>query len=226
MAFAHRGASAHAPENTLDAFRLAVRLGAWGVETDVWRTADGEAVLDHAGVARVGRRRRPISELRRDQLPAHIPTLAELYDAIGTGLEVSIDLKDPAAVGAVVTTARNAGGDAEANLWLCHGEWATLLMLRAASASAKVVDSARLARVKEGPERRAAALAQAGIDAFNLHHTEWNGGLVALLHRFGRLALAWDLQHDHLLRTSVRMGIDGVYSDWVDRMVDALGAEC
>ena len=48
-AFAHRGARAHAPENTIEAFALALRLGATGLESDVWLTADGEAVLDHDG---------------------------------------------------------------------------------------------------------------------------------------------------------------------------------
>ena len=61
IGFAHRGARANAPENTLEAFRLAVRLGATGLESDVWRTADGVAVLDHDGVVRAGLRRVPIA---------------------------------------------------------------------------------------------------------------------------------------------------------------------
>ena len=36
--YAHRGASAHAPENTMRAFRLGVALGANGIETDIRRT--------------------------------------------------------------------------------------------------------------------------------------------------------------------------------------------
>ena len=55
IAFAHRGCARHAPENTLEAFTLAQRMGATGLESDVWLTADGEAVLDHDGL--VGGRR-------------------------------------------------------------------------------------------------------------------------------------------------------------------------
>ncbi|NDG77716.1 MAG: glycerophosphodiester phosphodiesterase, partial [Acidimicrobiia bacterium] len=33
--FAHRGARAHERENTMDSFRLAHRLGATGIESDV-----------------------------------------------------------------------------------------------------------------------------------------------------------------------------------------------
>ncbi|HUS23979.1 MAG TPA: glycerophosphodiester phosphodiesterase family protein [Candidatus Binatia bacterium] len=44
---AHRGGSAYAPENTLEAFRNAVRLGVDQLETDTQLTADGELVLIH-----------------------------------------------------------------------------------------------------------------------------------------------------------------------------------
>src|SRR5512135_1112716 len=44
---AHRGASAHAPENTLAAFRLALEHGADGVELDATLTADGQVVVIH-----------------------------------------------------------------------------------------------------------------------------------------------------------------------------------
>ena len=45
--FAHRGASSRAPENTLEAFRLAVLSGAGGLELDVHMTSDGRVVVIH-----------------------------------------------------------------------------------------------------------------------------------------------------------------------------------
>lgn len=45
--FAHRGASLIAPENTLEAFRLAARSGAGGLELDVHMTSDGRIVVIH-----------------------------------------------------------------------------------------------------------------------------------------------------------------------------------
>lgn len=44
---AHRGASAEAPENTLEAFRLALESGAGGLELDVHMTRDGHVVVIH-----------------------------------------------------------------------------------------------------------------------------------------------------------------------------------
>ena len=45
--FAHRGASAHAPENTLASFELAIRQGADAIELDAKLTADGQVVVLH-----------------------------------------------------------------------------------------------------------------------------------------------------------------------------------
>lgn len=44
---AHRGASARAPENTLEAFRMAAESGAAGLELDVHVTRDGGVVVVH-----------------------------------------------------------------------------------------------------------------------------------------------------------------------------------
>ena len=54
-----------------------------------------------------------------------------------------------------------------------------------------------------------------------MHHTDWNGGLVTLFHRFNRYALGWDMQQDYVLNDGIRMGLDGVFSDYTDRMMDA-----
>src|SRR5438105_4033328 len=95
IGFAHRGAKAHARENTLEAFGLALALGASGLESDVWLTADGVPVLDHDGIVRTRGRRRSLADLRRDELPESIPALGDLYRACGTDFELSLDVKDP-----------------------------------------------------------------------------------------------------------------------------------
>src|SRR5687767_1945290 len=68
---AHRGASALAPENTIEAFRLAVEAGAGGLELDVHLTRDGHIVVIHdatgdrttSGTGAVSEM--PLDELRR-----------------------------------------------------------------------------------------------------------------------------------------------------------------
>ena len=102
---------AHAPENTLEAFSLALRLGANGLESDAWTTSDGHVVLDHDGVVRKMARNRPISTLRLSELPSHIPTLDALFEKCGTNFELSIDIKDD---GTVTIASTSAEGMAEA----------------------------------------------------------------------------------------------------------------
>ncbi len=221
MLFAHRGARAHAPDNTIEAFQLALRLGATGLESDVWITSDGIAVLDHDGEVRSGLfKKKSIGQIRRDQLPEHIPALRELFEACGTEYHLSLDLKGPDSGQAVIDLVRQHCPDLMGRLWLCHPVLDQLITLRPVNDQVKLVDSTRLERITEGPERRAARLAHEGIDGINLRKQDWNGGLVALFHRFERTAFSWDLQLEHQLQSAFRMGIDAVYSDFVDRMVD------
>jgi glycerophosphoryl diester phosphodiesterase len=221
IGFAHRGARAHERENTLAAFRLALRLGATGLESDVWRTSDGKAVLDHDGIAGGRLKRRKIGEVAREDLPEHIPALAELYDECGTDFELSLDVMDEAVVPEVVATARDVG--VEHRLWLCHADWELVASWRELSPHVRLVHSSRLSRLDGGPERHVARLAHAGVDALNLHHTEWSGGLAALVHRFELEAFAWDAQFERVLEEVVLMGVDGVYSDHVDVMSEVIG---
>ena len=84
-------------------------------------------VLDHDGEFRHGPlklMKRPIREMRRQDLPEHVPTLRELYDTVGTDFELSLDVKDPGAALEVIRVARAAG--AETRLWLCHPDWRTV----------------------------------------------------------------------------------------------------
>ena len=106
--FAHRGASAAAPANTLAAFRLAAEMGADGVELDVQLARDGEVVVIHDfAVDSTTNGRGAVREMTLAQLkeldagswfdPAfageRIPTLQEVFDAIGHRLLVNVEIK-------------------------------------------------------------------------------------------------------------------------------------
>ena len=109
-------------------------------------------------------------------------------------------------------------------LWMCDQDHDRLVALREVSPHVRLVDSTRLSRLKESPEQRAAKLQDRGIDAINLHQSDWSGGLTTVFHRFGRAAFGWDAQFERTLHGLLRMGIDAVYSDHVDTMTEALAA--
>jgi glycerophosphoryl diester phosphodiesterase len=222
ITFAHRGARLVEPENTIAAFRKALEQGATGIETDVWLSADGEVVCVHDPVVSRGLRRRRISAATVEELATYgIPRFADVYEALGTAYECSVDVKTPEAAAGLVDVARRHG--ALERLWVCSPDVALLRGLRAESprgdASVKLVHSDRRTAIGPPLERHAFDLAEAGIDAMNFHHTEWTAGLVSLFHRFEVLAFAWDAQEVRHLRAVLAMGIDAVYCDRPDRMV-------
>jgi glycerophosphoryl diester phosphodiesterase len=105
--FAHRGASAHAPENTLAAFSLAVRQQADAIELDVKLSADGQVVIIHdASVDRTTNgsgqvNAMPLAALKELDAGSHfdiayrgerIPTLEEYFDAVGRQTFTNIEL--------------------------------------------------------------------------------------------------------------------------------------
>jgi glycerophosphoryl diester phosphodiesterase len=94
-----------------------------------------------------------------------------------------------------------------------------LTKLGEAAPEVQLVHSVRRRQVEIPLERHAAQLAALGIGVVNMHRSDWSAGLVGLFHRFGIQAFAWDAQEVRQLRELLDMGIDGVYSDHVARMV-------
>ena len=107
--WAHRGASAYAPENTLPAFKMALDQGAQGIELDVQRTSDGHLVVVHDET--IGRTSNgfgrvvdmTLQELRRCDFSngfighrnVRIPTLSEVLELMqSTDATLNVELKN------------------------------------------------------------------------------------------------------------------------------------
>jgi len=105
--FAHRGASVHAPENTLAAFELALAQGADGIELDVKLSADGRVVVIHdPTVDRTTGAHGLVKDLSLAQLQSlnagsffsekyageKIPTLDEVFEAVGKRTFINVEL--------------------------------------------------------------------------------------------------------------------------------------
>src|SRR5256712_10752818 len=108
LVFAHRGGSALAPENTIEAFDNGLRLGADGLELDVHLSRDGTVMVHHdSRLDRTTVLRGPIAdrtavELTRVHVPALDDVLARYRDARIIGeLKVNSAELAAAAVGAV-----------------------------------------------------------------------------------------------------------------------------
>jgi glycerophosphoryl diester phosphodiesterase len=126
---AHRGASAQAPENTMEAFRLGVEAGADAIELDVHLTTDGQlAVIHDDTLDRTTDRTGRVAELTMDQvreadagatfarpddagLPyagegLRVPTLPEVLEWLPDDIGLVVEIKARAAADAVVEALR------------------------------------------------------------------------------------------------------------------------
>ena len=193
-----------------------------GLESDARLSADGEVVLVHGAVARQGWRRLRVAQTSAADLARlDVPRLDDLYEALGSDYELSLDVYDPAAGHRLIEVARAA--DAVDRLWLCSSRLEVLIALGERAPSAHLVHSVRRRNVDVPLERHAARLADLGVAVMNMHRSEWTAGLAGLFHRFELLAFAWDVQEARHLRELLGMGIDGLYSDHVARMVATVG---
>lgn len=106
--FAHRGAKAVAPENTIPAFAKALEMGVAGIELDVHCSKDGKLVVIHdatlerttagsgnvadytaAELAKVDAG----SRFHADFAGVGIPTLDEVFDLVGKRCLVNVEIK-------------------------------------------------------------------------------------------------------------------------------------
>ena len=110
--FAHRGASTHAPENTLASFELALSQGADAIELDARLSADGEVVVVHdPTVDRTTNGHGRVAQLSLTELRTldagsffsekyrgqKIPLLEEVFETMGKKMFINVELKNYAA---------------------------------------------------------------------------------------------------------------------------------
>lgn len=225
--WAHRGASALAPENTLAAFRVAEEAGADGLELDVQMSRDGVPVVLHddtvdrttdgqGAVAALS-----LAELR--QLDAgtwfdaafaeeRIPTLEEAL-AWGAGrLRFNLEIKDSAAGLAVLEL---AGRYEQAAIIVSSFDHTLLAMLH------RKAPSLPLAFLWEQPDW-AAAVEEAAVckaESFHPFFDVLTAEMVAACHRHGMAVYPWTVDDPAALEQCRRLAVDGIFCNHPARVV-------
>jgi len=238
LSIAHRGASWHAPENTLAAVHAAVALGVDMVEVDLQRTRDGALVLMHdvtpartTDVRRVLPLRRHwlVGDLTYDQLrrldagswfsPAHagerVPTLQELLDALrGTGVGLQLELKRPdlhPGVVADLAAALATPGAADVPVVVQSFDVPAMKELKTRVPSLPVGILGRPA-VANLP-----ALAS-WADQVNPAHRSVDAAYVRAVRGHGLGCLVWTVDRGAAQRRALRLGVDGIITNRPDRL--------
>lgn len=210
----HRGASAVKPENTLDAFAEARRLGAHGVELDVRRTADGALAVHHNADLADGRF---IYELAVSELPDAVPHLDAALDACGA-MAVNVEIKnvpvdpdfDPTeAVAGQVVDLVVGRGDVDRIVVSCFGLGA-IDAVRARDAGLK---TAWLTLANYDQLRALDTALERGHDALNPFHSAVTAELVRAAHDAGVAINTWTVDDPEEMRRLADLGVDAIITN-------------
>ncbi len=228
LIIAHRGASAGAPENTLPAFRLAVRAGAPMVEFDVHQTKDLDLVVVHdASLQRTTGVRAAVEAWPRCDVvgldagawfsPAYrgvrIPTLREVLRALGRGSSANIELKagtrrlHPGIERRLLATLRRLGWTERVLVSSFHVRYLERL---------RQLDRSVAIGVLVHPWSLPIALARASrLAAYSIHPPARvvTRDLVQRIHAAGHVVLPYTVDSARDKTRLLRLGVDGFFTN-------------
>jgi glycerophosphoryl diester phosphodiesterase len=249
IVYAHRGAAAERPENTLPAFRRALELGADALETDVHLTADGEIILAHdedgQRVAGVGRQLRgsTLREIQswdaghvfvdaRGERPFlgqgyRIPSLEELLVELpGARLNVDLKTEEPALIERFIAVVRRHR--AEERVLAASFFRSTLVRLRGSGyrgdTSLAKSEFVRCWLVPGWLQRELPPGRRAQIPTHSGGFRFAKPRLLNKLHRLGLRVDFWTINDPSVARSLVELGADGIMTDDPARIVPAVRA--
>lgn len=239
---AHRGFSGKAPENTLAAIDAALEVGADMVEIDVSRTRDGHVVVLHdATLDRTTDGKGRLTETSFAEVRLldagswfaerfageKIPTLAEVLDRVRRRIPLNVEIKSEAVteeveggfVDRVVRLVRERGMQGEVILSSFSTE-----ALRQARALAPEIARAVLYNRREHAGMTPREILDA-VDArsFNLSAKEINAATVEACHAAGRSTAVYTVNDAETLRRMVELGVDAIFTDRPDRLLELIG---
>lgn len=223
--YAHRGASADAPENTVAAFALAKEQGADGIELDVRRSGDGDLVVHHDAALGDGRiiRGTPTAEL-----PPAVPSLADALDACA-GVIVNVEIKnspfdpdhDPDRTLADDVVALLAARGGRDRVLVSSFDLATVDRVRALGD----LPTAFLTFVDPVGADAIVLAAERGHVAIHPHQATMDAAFVALAHGAGLAVNVWTVDDPDRIRALAEAGVDGIVTNVPATARQALRAE-
>ena len=218
---AHRGLTLAAPQNSIEAFRAALEVGATHLETDVRATADGVAVLVHDAALADGTpvERLPLAEARR-----RLPALATLQEALAAlpDARVNVDVKARRAVAPTVQAIREAPAVGRVLLTSfspLRRRPAVRALPGIATSGSSTDVLATLLALRVGPAALRRSLT--GLDALQVPPTALGIDLGApqvlrAVHAAGAEVHIWVVNEPERMRSLVAAGVDGIVTDRPD----------
>ena len=229
---AHRGLSGLFPENTLLAFREALKFEVDGIETDARRTRDGAIVCLHdETLDRTTNMRGKLSEFSLEEVRRadagrgeRIPTLWEALTALGGRAILCIEIKEPGIEAQVVgIIRRHPTMRHKCIIGSFHPEAIRRAKELAPEIPTQLIMSAH--RPLEGREALEAILKaiKAGANSLSIHFSGISADLLREAHLRGLSVWTWTVNDPERMRELAEMGVDGIATDRADLAASALG---
>lgn len=211
LIYAHRGASADHPENTLPAFAGAREQGSDWVELDVRLSADGALVVLHDGTYADGR---DVALVPSHERPATVPLLGEALDAcagMGVNIEIKVDRPgtDVADRVAELLAARRSDG-IEQPISVSSFDEATLDRVKALDAS---IDIAQLLFDLSADPDAVQRAAGRGATAINPWDPFVDEALMQRCRDLGLEVNPWTVDDRDRIVTLAALGVDGIITN-------------
>ncbi|HBH46888.1 MAG: hypothetical protein A2445_05745 [Candidatus Jacksonbacteria bacterium RIFOXYC2_FULL_44_29] len=206
LKIAHRGANRLAPENTLEAFQLAIELGADMIELDVRLSHDQQIMVIHDD---------KISDLSRSQINqtswGHaIPTLEQTLTLIKNQAKIDIELKESHTLEPTVALVK--GLKMISQVILTSFDRPTVIRLKQKYPAFKAGLIIAKLQNDELPNLLAQAL-EYDIDALVLHHRLITADLVLQVKSANCQIYAWTVNDKKELARLATLGINGLATD-------------
>jgi len=233
LAFAHRGGSAHALENSWSAFEHAVSLGYTYLETDARATADGELMAFHdRTLDRVTDARGPIGALSYAETAAirvgGTEPIPRIEDMIGAWPDVrfNIDLKDEHGISLLPCILRRTGSWDRVCVTSFSGARLRTFRRLSDHPVCMAVSPASVAAVKLTPgwsqRRQAKRLHEAQAWCAQVPGRVANATFIRKAHALGLDVHAWTINDKTEMRRLLDLGVDGIMTDQVAMLRDVL----
>lgn len=225
ISIGHRGASGHAPENTLLAIDTAIRLGAHYVEFDVQRHGDNLLVFHDDRLDRTTNGRGRLLEQSLETIRAldagrgeHIPTLQEVLDRVDRRVGVNIELKSfDGTAEAVAEVLREY---VEQRGWPAEQFLVSSFHLRELREFKRRLPQIPIAVLLCGvPLDLAACASELGAAAVNLASDFVDADLVNDAHARGLKVYVYTVNYADDIEQLRAQGIDGVFTDYPERAI-------
>jgi len=220
----HRGAMGYETENTLASIEKALELGVDMIEVDVFQIRSGEVAVFHdERVDRLTNGAGLIEEyyyldMKRLTLDGghKIPILQDVLKLVDHKVPMNIELKGKGTAGNI---RKIASFYAEKRGWkpeqflISSFDWDELREYR------RLDPTGRIAVLTEGdPLEALEVAAELKAEAINPHYTQLNAENVAQIHEAGYKVYTWTVNDPAEFQRLVSIGVDGVFSDFPDRM--------